>query len=163
MYFIVSGKLTVRYFWLQLTPLQGGDFNLILKVSKNTPPWFWWKELFCRHITFAVGGGQMHRVLMSVSFFLSSDFSITSYPIPVLHDTLTRLLQRNVIIWPAETVCLRPGVLSDDMVSWHLLQGGSDKPLGSGEGNGRKSSQSFNVCLFHKSAPRFDVVLSDVA
>lgn len=109
------------------------------------------------------GGGQMHRVLTSVSFFLSSDFSITSYPIPVLHDTLTRLLQRNVIIWPAETVCLRPGVLSDDMVSWHLLQGGSDKPLGSGEGNGRKSSQSFNVCLFHKSAPRFDVVLSDVA
>lgn len=134
--------------------MQGRDFNVILKVSKNTLPWFWWKELFCRHITFAVCVCRAGaRVLTSVSFFPSSDFSITSYPIPVLHDTLTRLLQRNVIIWPVETVYLRPGVLSDDMVSWHLLQGGSHKPLGSGEGMEGRVPSPLVCAYFIKAHP----------
>ena len=53
------------------------------------------------------------------------------------------------------------------MVSWPLLQVDSSKPLGFGEGSRRKSSQSFSVCLVHKTSPRFDLglnrVLSDVA
>lgn len=34
-----------------------------------------------------------------------------------------------------------------------------NKPLGFSEENGRKSSQSFSLCLFHKTSPRFDLGL----